>query len=166
MAEGRVVPAGADAEVRTGCPRETEAVGFGLGLGAFPGAVLLLEGPLGSGKTALARGAGVALGVRDPLTSPTFTLLSESAGRLPVFHLDLYRVAGPEELRAFDLVEVLESGGVTIVEWPRWLLAEPPGGALRVDLAVLTPAERRLQVRILDPRWEGWLARARRNAAA
>jgi tRNA threonylcarbamoyladenosine biosynthesis protein TsaE len=138
---------------------ETEALGEELGRAAFPGAVLLLEGPLGAGKTVLVRGVARGLGVAGLVTSPTFTLLDVHEGRLPLFHVDLYRVETPAELRAIDLDEVFAAGGVTAVEWPRWLLDSPPAGSLRVDFEA-APAGRRLRLAALDPRWPAALRAA------
>lgn len=146
----------------TRTPAETEAFGAALAAAAFPGAVLLLEGPLGAGKTALARGLARGLGVQARVTSPTFTILHVHEGRLPFFHLDLYRVGGPAELRAVDLDEIFGGGGVTAVEWPRWLLDDPPAGALEVRLAIREADERELTLIARDRRWEG-VQRGRRD---
>ncbi len=94
--------------------------------------MVVLEGPLGAGKTTLARGVIAGLGVTDTVTSPTFALVHEYMGRLPVFHMDLYRLASEEE---FDLIggwEYFSRGGVCLIEWavrlgealdlPRWVL--------------------------------------------
>jgi tRNA threonylcarbamoyladenosine biosynthesis protein TsaE len=96
------------------------------------GSVVVLEGPLGAGKTTLAQGIASGLGVTDPVTSPTFALVHEYQGRLPVFHMDLYRLGSEEE---FDLIggwEYFSRGGVCLIEWagrlgealdlPRWIL--------------------------------------------
>lgn len=138
---------------------ETEALGEALGRAAFPGAVLLLEGPLGAGKTVLVRGIARGLVVTGHVTSPTFTLLDVHEGPLPLFHVDLYRVETPAELRSIDLDEVFAAGGVTAVEWPRWLLDSPPAGSLRVDLEPVAEG-RRLRLVALDPRWSAALAAA------
>ena len=94
--------------------------------------MVVLEGPLGAGKTTLARGIVAGLGVTDTVTSPTFALVHEYSGRVPVFHMDLYRLASEEE---FDLIggwEYFSRGGVCLIEWavrlgaaltlPRWVL--------------------------------------------
>jgi tRNA threonylcarbamoyladenosine biosynthesis protein TsaE len=131
---------------------ETEALGAAIGRAAFPGAVLLLEGPLGAGKTVLVRGAARGLGVETPVTSPTFTILDVHEGRVPLFHVDLYRVESPAELRAVDLEEVFTAGGLTAVEWPRWLLSDPPAGSLVVRIQP-APEGRRVRLEPLDARW-------------
>ena len=128
-------------------------MGAALGRAAFPGAVLLLAGPLGAGKTALARGVARALEVVGPVTSPSFAILAVHPGRLPLFHLDLYRVSRPAELRSVDLDEVFGAGGVVVVEWPRWLREQPPAGALEVEIEIDSPTRRRFLLRARDPRW-------------
>ncbi|MGE4488475.1 MAG: tRNA (adenosine(37)-N6)-threonylcarbamoyltransferase complex ATPase subunit type 1 TsaE [Kiritimatiellales bacterium] len=81
-------------------------------------AVIALHGNLGAGKTCFTQGLAIAAGVREPVCSPTYTLISEYQGTVPFHHIDLYRLSGPEE--AFDLGfdEVLERPGITVIEWP------------------------------------------------
>lgn len=139
--------------IATRSPEETRAIGESLGGRAFPGAVILLEGPLGAGKTVLARGVAAGLGVESPVTSPSFAILAVHAGRLPFFHLDLYRVNDPAELRAIDLAEIFGAGGVAVVEWPRWLLEDPPPGALEVRIRPSGEGERAIELRARNARW-------------
>ena len=99
-------------------PERTAAIGAELARGLGPGDVVLVEGELGAGKTTLIRGACRALGVRDPVTSPTFTIGARYSGRLPVSHLDLYRVEDFEAEVPGLLDEYLTADAVTFVEWP------------------------------------------------
>src|SRR3982751_6299894 len=106
---------------------ETAAIGRELAPSLSAGAVLLLSGDLGAGKTAFVRGLAEGLGVsRDEVSSPTFTLIQEyRGGRLPLFHVDLYRI---EDLREFDelgLDEIAEDG-VLAIEWAERLPGTPP----------------------------------------
>lgn len=100
-------------------PEETEALGREWGDTARKGWVIGLSGDLGAGKTQLVKGFARGLGSRARVHSPTFTLVNEYAdGRLPLFHLDLYRLATPEEVRGAGLEEfLLRPRGVTVVEW-------------------------------------------------
>lgn len=144
-------------------PEQTRDFGAALGRAAFPGSAILLEGPLGAGKTVLARGIAEGLGVPGPVTSPSFAILAVHEGHLPFFHLDLYRVAHAGELRAIDLAEVFGGGGVVVVEWPRWLLEDPPPGALEVTIRSAGPTVRLLEVRPRDPRWAERLGQTSRR---
>jgi tRNA threonylcarbamoyladenosine biosynthesis protein TsaE len=108
---------------RTSSPAETEAVGERLAAELGPGDVVLVSGELGAGKTTLIRGAARGLGVSEPVTSPSFTIGQTYRGRLPVSHLDLYRLAdlGQEDPALLDDYVTPES--VAFIEWPR--AAEP-----------------------------------------
>jgi tRNA threonylcarbamoyladenosine biosynthesis protein TsaE len=115
---------------------DTEALGARLGEASRPGDVLLLEGPLGAGKTVLARGIARGLGVAGEVSSPTFVLVHQHLGRLPLVHADLYRLESRAEIDALGLLELAEDG-VLVVEWADrapWLGVD---GAARL---VLTPA--------------------------
>lgn len=118
----------------TGSPAETEALGADLARRLGPGDVVVVSGELGAGKTTLVRGACRALGVDGPVTSPTFTIGQRYRGRLPVSHLDLYRLEGIEGEDPALLDDYLTPDAVAFVEWPaaaEALLARP---ALRVRL--------------------------------
>jgi tRNA threonylcarbamoyladenosine biosynthesis protein TsaE len=99
---------------------EAETVSLGRTLAAElrPGDVVLLEGVLGAGKTALARGLAAGLGVpEEEVRSPTFTLVNPYDGRVPVYHVDLYRIENPRDLEELGLEELLGTDGVAIIEW-------------------------------------------------
>jgi tRNA threonylcarbamoyladenosine biosynthesis protein TsaE len=104
-------------------------LGIKLGQTLIPGSVILLEGDLGAGKTTLVQGIGQGLGITDPIVSPTFTLINEySEGRLPLYHLDLYRLE-PQEVSALNLdiywegVEV--TPGIVAIEWAERMPYKP-----------------------------------------
>jgi tRNA threonylcarbamoyladenosine biosynthesis protein TsaE len=97
---------------------ETEAVGARIAAELEPGDVVLIEGDLGAGKTTLIRGACRALGVEGPVTSPTFTIGQRYRGRVPVSHLDLYRLSGLEGEDPSLLDDYLDADTVAFVEWP------------------------------------------------
>lgn len=107
----------------TESPDQTEALGAELAAGLSPGDVVLVSGELGAGKTTFVRGACRGLGVDSPVTSPTFTLGRRYRGRLPVSHLDLYRLEDPEDEDPALLADYLQPDGVAFVEWPE--RAEP-----------------------------------------
>jgi tRNA threonylcarbamoyladenosine biosynthesis protein TsaE len=121
--------------IRTSSPAETEEVGARLAPELEPGDIVLVTGELGAGKTTLIRGACRALGVTEPVTSPTFTIGHRYEGRLPVSHLDLYRLEGLEGEEPGLLDDYLTDDAVAFVERPP---AAGPGlerVALRVELA-------------------------------
>ena len=103
---------------RTSSPAETEEVGARLAAELSPGDVVLVSGELGAGKTTLIRGACRALGVTDPVTSPTFTIGQRYRGRVPVSHLDLYRLKGLDAEEPGLLEDYLTPDAVAFVEWP------------------------------------------------
>ena len=135
----------------TGSAEETEAVGERVGGLARAGDVVALIGELGAGKTAFVRGLAAGLGVPDHMVaSPTFTMVAEYRGRLPVFHVDLYRLE-PGEVDLLALREYIEGPGVTAIEWFDRL----PAGALDAYLAVrieYAAPGRRLVFQGLGPR--------------
>ena len=97
---------------------ETEALGARIAAGLRPGDVVLVSGELGAGKTTLIRGACRALGVTEPVTSPTFTIGQRYAGHVPVSHLDLYRLESMEGEDPALIDDYLGADGVAFVEWP------------------------------------------------
>ena len=127
-------------------PEETEALGARLAAGLRPGDVVLVSGELGAGKTTLIRGACRELGVADPVTSPTFTIGHRYRGRVPVSHLDLFRL---DDLAGEDpglLDDYLTPDAIAFVEWPS--TSGPLGGqpALHVELTHTGGDRRRIAV--------------------
>jgi tRNA threonylcarbamoyladenosine biosynthesis protein TsaE len=118
----------------TASPEETEALGARLAERLGPGDVVVVSGDLGAGKTTLVRGACRALGVQGPVTSPTFTIGQRYRGRLPVSHLDLYRLEGIEGEDPALLDDYLTPDAVAFVEWPAVAEARLDRPALRVRL--------------------------------
>ena len=102
---------------RTTSAEETKELAAALAELARPGDLLLLAGDLGAGKTAFTQGYGAALGVDDLITSPTFTLVNSYEGRLELNHLDVYRLEGMAEFADLGVPEMLDEGGVTVIEW-------------------------------------------------
>lgn len=126
--------------------RETHRIGEQLGALCQPGDVILLEGTLGAGKTALAQGIGRGLGVSSVINSPTFTLVKEYAGRLPLYHFDLYRLEEEDEVLDLGVDDYLEEGGVCVVEWADRAPGVWPASHLRIRLDIIGPHARRLQL--------------------
>jgi len=105
-------------EYITSSPAQTEAVGAALAAVLTPGTVIAYRGDLGAGKTAFTRGLARGLGVRESVTSPTYTIVNEYlSGRCPLFHFDMYRLGSEDELFDIGWEDYLERGGVCAVEW-------------------------------------------------
>ena len=105
-------------EFITNSPLETEAVGAHLAGQLKPGTVIAYKGDLGAGKTAFTRGLARGLGIFDPVTSPTYTIVNEYLnGRLPLFHFDMYRLHSADDLFDIGWDDYLERGGICAVEW-------------------------------------------------
>lgn len=123
---------------------ETQTVNAGALLGARlrPGDVIALAGDLGAGKTQLAKGVALGLGVDDPVTSPTFNLLLVHPGVLPLYHFDLYRLEREEDLEEIDFYAVLEGDGVSIIEWGDRFPAALPADHLLVSIRRTGAGER------------------------
>lgn len=115
--------------VETNSPEKTWALAAELAAELNPGAVVALHGDLGAGKTCFVQGLAAALGIDEPVTSPTYTLIGEYQGRLPLHHIDLYRLSGPEEALGLGLEEYFDADGITAIEW-----AERAEGLLPPDL--------------------------------
>ena len=136
--------------------KETAAIGAALGRSAPNGAVILLEGPLGAGKTTFAQGVAEGCGVREPVTSPTYNLVLHYLGERPFTHVDLFRLADARELASLDLEELLEGPGVTCVEWPAILepRVEPPWARVRISPESKPAGPRRLEGELAGRGWE------------
>lgn len=126
---------------------QTRALGRSLANRLPPATVVLLHGPLGAGKTTLVQGMAEALAIHEPVSSPTFALAHEYlGGRLPLYHLDLYRLAGPDDVWEAGLAEYLEADGVTVIEWADRLGPLAPADRLDVEIAPAGDEERTLMM--------------------
>lgn len=121
-------------EVESATPETTAALGERLGRTLGAGAVVALTGELGAGKTCFVQGLVRGLGATTRATSPTFVLVNEYRGRVPVHHVDLYRVERVAEIEQLGVPELLGGDGVTLVEWADKLGALLPGDAVRVHI--------------------------------
>jgi len=131
-------------------------LGRALGTDALPGTMLALIGPLGAGKTQLAKGVAEGLGVRSVVNSPTFVLMNEHEGRLRLFHIDAYRIDDPLDALAAGLLDERQAAGVTVVEWADRLREWLPDARLEITLASVPDDDR--------SRIVGWQAHGRDHA--
>lgn len=143
---------------RTIAVGETRDLAAALAALAQPGDLVLLAGDLGAGKTAFAQGFGAGLGVTEPITSPTFTLAQQYAGRLTMHHLDVYRLDQLGEVAELGLGELLDDDGVVLIEWGDAIVPVLPSDYLEVRLAFgpgpdADDDERRVVVRSVGPSW-------------
>lgn len=116
-------------------PQETEAIGEMLGKTLRGGTVIAYRGGLGMGKTAFTRGLARGLGYTGRVTSPTFTIVNEYSGRLPLFHFDMYRLPDSDALFDIGWEDYLDRGGVCAVEWSENVSDALPEDTLRVTIA-------------------------------
>ncbi|MBV5317034.1 MAG: tRNA (adenosine(37)-N6)-threonylcarbamoyltransferase complex ATPase subunit type 1 TsaE [Desulfobulbaceae bacterium] len=132
-----------------------------------PGDVLFLQGELGAGKTTLTQYLARALGVgpEQYVASPSFALLHEYSGRLPLYHMDLYRLSDEEDVEAAGLLEYLEQQGVTVIEWPERLGTFTPADRMVIHLQVEPDGTRRLTLEPHGQQWRQKLGHVAQNLA-
>ncbi len=129
----------AERRVHSASPEATRALAAALASAARPGDLIALHGELGAGKTELAKGFGAGLGVTATINSPSYVLMAEYAGRLPLFHLDLYRLEDGFDALADGLLDERQAAGVSLVEWAERLGPALP--AARLDIVIVGAAD-------------------------
>ena len=131
----------------THSPEETEQLGAALARQLRPGTVIAYTGDLGAGKTAFTRGLARGLGYREPVTSPTYTIVNEYlGGRLPLFHFDMYRLSSSDDLWDIGWEDYLERGGVCAVEWSE-NVRDAMDGAITVAISKVDEITRDIEIR-------------------
>ncbi len=129
-------------------PIDTENIGKALGEKINSGVVIAFVGGLGMGKTCFTRGLAVGLGSTDTVTSPTFALVNEYlSGRLPLYHFDMYRVSGWEDLYSTGFFDYIEEGGVLACEWSENIENALPENTLFVEFERLSDTERKITIK-------------------
>ncbi|WP_312692968.1 tRNA (adenosine(37)-N6)-threonylcarbamoyltransferase complex ATPase subunit type 1 TsaE [Caproiciproducens sp.] len=121
-------------EIITFSPDETEALGEKIAQGLSGGEVIALFGGMGMGKTAFTRGLARGLEIQDGVSSPTFALVHEYHGRLDVYHFDMFRVTGWDDLYSTGFFDYLENGGVLVIEWSENIETALPQDAIRIEI--------------------------------
>ena len=140
-------------------PEQTQKFGVHIGELAQPGDIFLLVGGLGAGKTCLTQGIAWGLGIKEYAASPSFVVVRELYGRLPLYHIDLYRLDHVEEIVELGLDDYLYGSGVCVVEWAEKGLSVLPTEHLLIQIDYLSDTERRFQ---LKPNGKRYLEMARR----
>ena len=121
--------------VETWSPEETFQLGKRLGEQARPGQIYTLNGDLGVGKTIFTQGMAAGLGIAEPVSSPTFTIVQEyDSGRLPLYHFDVYRIGDPEEMEEIGYDDYFFGGGVCLIEWAELIRELLPDHVIAVKI--------------------------------
>lgn len=111
-----------------------------------PGDVIAFTGGLGAGKTAFVRGLAQGLGVRGEVSSPTFALVHEYTGPIPLYHFDMYRITDLDDLYSTGFFDYLESGGILAIEWSENIQGVLPENTITVEIQVLDEQERKITI--------------------
>lgn len=122
----------------TSSPEETVALGKKIGGMLKNGDVIAMQGTLAAGKTTITKGIAAALGIEDTITSPTFCLISEYQGKMPLYHMDVYRLNGAEDFAELGTDDMIYGNGVSIIEWSEKIITELPRKTI---LLKITPQE-------------------------
>lgn len=122
--------------LHTSSAEETQKLGKRLGSFLKKGDVIALQGPLAAGKTTLTKGIALALGVKDTITSPTFCLISEYEGKLPLYHFDVYRLQGADDFANLGAEDMIYGDGVCLIEWSEKIMDELPKKTIIIRLEV------------------------------
>jgi tRNA threonylcarbamoyladenosine biosynthesis protein TsaE len=150
--------------VITANQEQTWKIGELLGARLGAGDTVCLYGDLGAGKTSFAYGIALGLEVKSPyITSPTFTFVNEYEGRVPFYHIDLYRLKGPEELENIGFEEYIETDGVTVIEWAERAEDELPPECLNVYLSYVDEKSREIGFFAEGARYEKLLDELKQN---
>ena len=121
--------------IETNSDKDTFEFGKQLGEKAEPGTVICLDGDLGTGKTVIAKGIAAGLGIKEPVSSPTFTVIKEyTEGRLPFYHFDVYRIEDPLEMDEIGYEDYFYGNGVTVIEWSDMIKELIPEKAMKIRL--------------------------------
>lgn len=125
---------------------ETQRLAAHLAAELHPGDCLLLIGELGAGKTTFVQGLAYGLGVSERVRSPTFVLMHEYRGRVPLYHFDAYRIRNLDELREIGFEDTVRSQGITVIEWGEKAVGLLPPGCWRVFIELLPDRTRRIRI--------------------
>lgn len=133
--------------ITSASPEETMAAGERLARRLHQGSVVALRGGLGVGKTCFTKGIARGLGVTEDVTSPTYTMIAEYQGILPLYHMDAYRLEGDEDFSTLGAEELLYGTGVSVIEWSERIPHSIPKDALIVEITLLNENQRLITLR-------------------
>ena len=134
---------------------ETRKIGEKIGSKLDKGSLILLDGPLGSGKTVLVKGIAKSLNIEEEITSPSFTIISEYQGylqnnpshKVQFFHVDLYRIENAEEIEDLGLDDIIYSNGIVVIEWGEKLEPILPDSCIKISISIQSDLSRRITIR-------------------
>ena len=133
-------------EFITHSAQETIDLGKKIGSKLKKGDVIAMQGTLGAGKTTITKGIALALGIEETITSPTFCLISEYEGKMPLYHMDVYRLEGTEDFINLGTDDMIYGDGVSIIEWSEKIMDELPKKTIILKLSALDGSSRKIEI--------------------
>lgn len=133
--------------ISTHSRRQTVLLGERIGRSLKPNDIVALSGELGAGKTTLAQGIAKGLGIKDWVTSPTFTIINEFKGTINLYHVDLYRIGKIEEALEVEIEEYFTKGGVTVIEWSEKIRPLLPAGMIDIGIKMVSENDREFEIK-------------------
>lgn len=130
----------------THSPEETIALGEKIGSKLVKGDVIAMQGTLAAGKTTITKGIAKALGIDETITSPTFCLISEYYGKMPLYHMDVYRLEGGEEFVNLGTDDMIYGDGVSIIEWSEKIMEELPKRTIILKIIPQDDGSRKIEI--------------------
>ena len=130
----------------TNTPEETIAIGKKIGEKLTSGAIIAMEGTLAAGETTITKGIALGLGIEEEITSPTFTLISEYEGRIPLYHMDVYRIDTVEDFLGLGVEEMLYGNGVCVIEWSEKIRSELPKETITIIMKAGNKETRQIEI--------------------
>ena len=137
-------------ELFSSSTEQTEALGVRIAANLLPGMLIALRGEIGAGKTCLVKGIAKGLGVKDLVTSPTYIIINEYQGYIPVHHVDAYRLSGDEDFENTGASELFNNGGITLIEWSERIPNSIPAGAVTISIQISGEYTRIFQIEGLE----------------
>lgn len=131
-------------------PDETLSIGKRIAATLCQGSIIAINGELGSGKTFLAKGIAAGLGIQENLTSPTYTIISEYPCSPVLYHIDAYRLDGDRDFEDIGGPEILNSGGICIIEWSDRIIKSLPDNVIAISMKITGPSSREIQIKGLE----------------
>ena len=133
--------------ITTSSPEETFSAGERLASFLKKGSVVALRGNLGAGKTCFTKGIAFALGIKEDITSPTYTIINEYEGEIPFYHIDAYRLSGDEDFNNIGAEELIYGNGISVIEWSENIPSSIPEDAIIVEIEITAENKRSIKIR-------------------